>query len=271
MVPQRGLVCIQPRGEHRMPSNHADAHASNSAQSRALLTLREWIVSGELAGGERIAELPLVERLGVSRTPVRAALQRLAQEGLLQPLPHGGYVVRAFTARDIQDTIALRGLLEGTAARWAAERGTSAQALAGARDLLASLDALLAEPEWGDADLLAYGRLNDRFHEALLDMADSEPLRLELARMAQLPFSAPSSFVVGQQVSGLVRQRFGIAQDQHWQVLEAIEARQGARAEALMREHAQIAQRNLQESLAQQANSSQDGRHIARFLASSNT
>ncbi len=244
-----------------------DAQVAASAQARALVTLREWIVSGELVGGERIAELPLVERLGVSRTPVRAALQRLAQEGLLQSLPNGGYVVRQFTARDIEDTIALRGILEGTAARWAAERGAAASTLAAAKATLTELDQVLAAPVWDDEVLLAYGRLNDRFHDALLGMADSEALRMALARLAQLPFSGPSSFVLGQGISPLVQRRFGIAQDQHWQVLAAIEARQGARAESLMREHAQIAQRNLQDSLAQPSASSEDARQVARLLA----
>ncbi|HEX5737293.1 MAG TPA: GntR family transcriptional regulator, partial [Hydrogenophaga sp.] len=54
-----------------------------SAQVRALLQLRELVLSGELPGGSRIAEMAIVERLGVSRTPVRAALMRLEQEGLL--------------------------------------------------------------------------------------------------------------------------------------------------------------------------------------------
>lgn len=61
---------------------------------RAQLQLRELILSGELAGGSRIAELSMAEKLGVSRTPVRAALSRLEQEGLLEALPSGGYAVR---------------------------------------------------------------------------------------------------------------------------------------------------------------------------------
>lgn len=235
---------------------------------RALLTLREWIVSGEIAGGERIAELPLVERLGVSRTPVRAALQRLAQEGLLISLPHGGYVVRQFTAKDIADTIALRGILEGTAARWAAERGVGADQLAAAHGLLRELDEVVAfDGEWDQAQLLAYGRLNDAFHDALFAMADSEALRLEWERIGQLPFAASSSFVLGQRVSPQERHRFRMAQDQHGQVLAAIEARQGTRAEGLMREHAQIAQRNLQDALAATNQSRAEEHRVVRLLA----
>ena len=74
-------------------ADHAGAEGRNgteSAQVRALLKLRELILSGELAGGTRIAELAIVERIGVSRTPIRAALMRLEQEGLLEALPNGG-------------------------------------------------------------------------------------------------------------------------------------------------------------------------------------
>jgi GntR family transcriptional regulator of vanillate catabolism len=237
-----------------------------TAQARALTTLREWVLSGELKGGERIAELPLVERLGMSRTPVRAALQRLAQEGLLQSLPHGGYVVRQFTRGDIEDAIALRGVLEGTAARWAAERGASTSQQAQASALLDALDEVLRVETWGEAQWLSYGRSNAEFHDLLLDMADSEPLRLALQRLSSLPFAGPSSFVLGQAVSPAVRQRFVIAQDQHRQVLAAVAARQGSRAEALMREHAHIALRNLEESLAARG-SAQANAPVARLLA----
>eukprot|EP01137_Pigoraptor_chileana_P010309 Opistho-2@59728 len=117
-----------------------------SAQVRALLQLRELILSGELAGGSRIAELAIVERLGVSRTPIRAALMRLEQEGLLEALPNGGYVVQTFSERDIADAIELRGTLEGLLARLAAERGAPGVVLGEARQCLDRIDAVLAAP-----------------------------------------------------------------------------------------------------------------------------
>ena len=88
------------------PHPHDQAHehlppATESAQVRALLRLRELILSGELAGGTRIAELAVVERLGMSRTPIRAALVRLEQEGLLAALPNGGFVVQSFSESDV--------------------------------------------------------------------------------------------------------------------------------------------------------------------------
>src|SRR5512132_3325636 len=105
------------------------ADAGGSQAVKAQLRLREMILAGELPGGSRIAELAIVEKLGVSRTPIRAALVRLEQEGLLQALPNGGFAVRTFSERDVSDAIEMRGTVEGLAARLAAERGAPAVVL----------------------------------------------------------------------------------------------------------------------------------------------
>ncbi len=223
--------------------------ATESAQVRALLQLRELILSGELAGGSRIAELAIVERLGVSRTPIRAALMRLEQEGLLQALPNGGYVVQTFSERDIADAIELRGTLEGLLARLAAERGAPGVVLAEARDCLDRIDAVLAAPALDDEGFSAYVALNSRFHSLVWEMADSPTITRQLEKVLSLPFASPSGFVVVQAHSSRARDMLVVAQDQHRQVLEAIERREGARAEAIMREHSRLAQRNLQDVL----------------------
>ena len=98
------------------------AGEDTSQRWRALLRLREMLFKGEFQRGERLTELALVARLGVSRTPIRFALERLAQEGLLEASRSGGYVVREFTVSAVWDAIEVRGVLEGTAARPAAER-----------------------------------------------------------------------------------------------------------------------------------------------------
>jgi GntR family transcriptional regulator of vanillate catabolism len=226
------------------------AASGESVQVRALLQLRELILSGELAGGTRIAELAIVERLGVSRTPVRAALLRLEQEGLLQALPNGGYSVQSFTERDIADGIELRGTLEGLLARLAAERGAPAALLAQARQCLAHIDVALATPTLDDEKFSSYVALNSRFHGLLYDMAASPTIARQLERAASLPFASPSGFVVLQSHSSRARDMLVVAQDQHRQVLDAIEQREGARAEAIMREHSRLARRNLAEVLA---------------------
>jgi GntR family transcriptional regulator of vanillate catabolism len=74
----------------------------------ALLQLRDLILSGELAPGQRLQELAIVDRLGVSRTPVRAALVRLEEEGLVEAIPSGGYAVRAFSEQEVDEAIEKR-------------------------------------------------------------------------------------------------------------------------------------------------------------------
>jgi GntR family transcriptional regulator of vanillate catabolism len=89
----------------------ADSHIE-----RTVMRLRELVLTGEFGPGKRISEAPLTVRLGVSRTPIRLALERLAHEGLLEPYPTGGFIVRKFTLNDIWDVIEIRGMLEGGAA-----------------------------------------------------------------------------------------------------------------------------------------------------------
>ena len=72
---------------------------------------------------------------------------------------------------------------------------------------------------------------------------------MQTERVTNMPFASPSGFVVLEANSPGARDRLLVAQDQHWQVLDAIENREGTRAEALMREHSRIAQRNLREAL----------------------
>jgi GntR family transcriptional regulator of vanillate catabolism len=218
----------------------------------ALLQLRELILGGELSPNQRLSELAVVERLGVSRTPVRAALARLQEEGLVEAIPSGGYAVRAFSEQEVNEAIELRGVLEGLAARLAAEKGADAQALAALKVCLAQIDSLVASPELSQADFERYVELNEVFHEGLIALAESPLVAQQVARAAALPFASPSGFVMAQAVRPEARHILMIAQDQHRCVLEAIENREGARAEAIMREHARLARRNLDLALRDQ-------------------
>ena len=233
----------------RIPVPASDDGGGSQAV-KAQLRLREMILAGELPGGARIAELAIVERLGVSRTPIRTALVRLEQEGLLEALPTGGYAVRTFSEADVADAIELRGTIEGLAARLAAERGVAAVVLGEARACLDEIDRLLAPPALDDDAFSRYVALNQRFHGLVSEMAGSTVLARELERVVKLPFASPSGFVVMQADSPRARDMLVVAQDQHRQVLDAIERREGARAEAILREHSRLAQRNLRAVLA---------------------
>jgi GntR family transcriptional regulator of vanillate catabolism len=224
----------------------ADKTAAAPSQTlKAILSLRDLILTGGLAAGERLSELAIVERLGVSRTPVRAALMRLEEEGLVQALPAGGFVVRAFTETDIYDAIELRGKLEGLAA----ERGAPAEGLAAMKACVAQIDDLIGSGSI-DADMFSqYVDINAKFHVLLAELAGSTPVARQIERVMSLPFASPSAFVMAQTDLPEAQIVFAIAQDHHRSVVQAIERRQGARAESLMREHARLAHRNLQLAL----------------------
>lgn len=236
-------------GQASAPSE--DKPGPASAQAWAQMRLREMMLSGELPGGTRIAELTVVQKLGVSRTPIRGALMRLEQEGLLEALAHGGFAVKTFSERDIADAIELRGTLEGLLARMAAERGAPAVVLGEARACLQRIDQVLEPPALSEQAFGAYVALNERFHQLLAEMAASPVLQQQLERVVKLPFASPSAFVIARAQAPRARDALVVAQDQHHRVLEAIERREGARAEAIMREHSQLARRNLGEALAE--------------------
>jgi len=232
-----------------MARNDTDDSAGTSQTVRTQLKLRELIVGGELKPGSRIAELTLVERLGASRTPIRMALVRLEEEGLLEALPNGGFAVKDFSESDIHDAIEVRGTLEGLAARLAAERGIGSVLLADARDCLARIDDLLAPRELTEDSFSGYVEQNGRFHSLLAEMSGSDVVRRQLERAKTLPFASPNGFVMVQATGPDARDILVVAQQQHTSVIDAIVQREGARAEALMREHARIARHNLTQAL----------------------
>jgi GntR family transcriptional regulator of vanillate catabolism len=217
-----------------------------SQSDRAVVVLRELLVQGAFSPGERLTELSLVPQLGVSRTPVRHALTRLAHEGLLQRLPQGGFRVRGFTMQEIWNAIELRGTLEGAAARLAAERLDDPAALVPVKEVLAALDEIVPRSL---SEFVGYLPLNDRFHRAVWTLSGNQMLVDTLEYIVCLPFAAPSALVFGEAELPETRRAAELARSQHQAIVDAIEHRQGARAEAVAREHALIAWGNLQRAI----------------------
>ncbi len=229
-----------------------------SQTGRTLLTLRELLLKGEFRPGERLSELALVERLGVSRTPIRLALDRLAHEGLLEPSPSGGFVAREFTVADIWDSIEMRGVLEGTAARLAAERLADSAELRTIRGYQAQMDSIADRQMDSVAhhtieSFAVYMNLNEAFHSELTNLAKSPMLRRSLAYLTSLPFASPSAMVFARSKLPRAAEMVTIGQEQHHAILEAIDQRQGARAEYIAREHSQLARRNLESVLSDES------------------
>jgi GntR family transcriptional regulator of vanillate catabolism len=212
---------------------------------RAKLRLRELILEGGLKGGERLAELPLASQLGVSRTPLRLALAQLEHEGLLEAVPGGGFAVSTFTQQQVADAIDLRGVLEGMAARLAAERLQDSAELEAMHGCVAQMDALVRPDRVTIEAFERYVKLNARFHLLLTKLAKSRALESALAHVDALPFASPSAFVQVQAELPESHRILFVAQTQHRAMLEAIEEGEGSRAEAVAREHARLARRNL--------------------------
>jgi len=214
-----------------------------------LIQLREMILNGKLPPGERLLEVALVEQLEVSRTPIRAALVTLAQEGLLEQLPGGGYMVRSFTEMDIKDAIEGRGMVEGMAARIAAERGASSIGLNNLKSCVADIDDVLDNLHLDHEGIGRYLDLNELFHRQLIVLAESFVVERLWENVITLPFASHNAFVIANSEIDQSWKVFFVAQEQHRGLIEAIESREGTRAEALAREHAYLSLHTLRTAL----------------------
>lgn len=221
-----------------------------SQQARVLIALRDMVLRGEFSAGERLAEIPLAERLKASRTPVRIALVTLETEGLIEASPSGGYVVRRFTPREIADAIAVRANLEGMAARLLAEHGLPRKLALELRDLLEEGDRILASNgRIDDEASAAYIEMNNRFHQLIVEGAGNDTLIRAVELINRQPFASPSALMPMQGSDEEARRTLLIAHHQHHQIVTALANGQGARAQALAEEHGHIPEINLQLAL----------------------
>jgi len=207
------------------------------------------LLEGRFQPGERIREVPLAAELGVSRIPLRLVLERLAHEGLLSVRPTRGFVVQRFSTADIYDAIELRGLLEGMAARLAAEKvqdpGGTEKLQSFHNDLVRVVPKRKLTLEY----LEQFMELNGKFHAEILRLSDCRMLQRAMEHVCSLPFASPSAFVSRQYLAPESWDLFHIAIDQHQGIFDAIVNREAARAETLAREHARVARRNLESAL----------------------
>jgi DNA-binding GntR family transcriptional regulator len=186
--------------------------------------LRDLIIEGELAPGTRLNERALGERLGISRTPLREALRVLAAEGLVLLHPNRGAQVVRLSGDDIRESFEVMSGLEALSGELACRRITDAE--------VAEIKALTFEMLacHARADLPAYYRLNRRIHDQINRSARNTLLtqtyRMLNLRIQNLRFR-----------SNLERGKWNRAAREHLSMVEALEARDGARLSALLRTH----------------------------------
>ena len=218
-------------------------------QDKVLMQLRDLILRGEFLPGTRLAEQQLASRLNASRTPVRAALVTLEQEGLVEAHGTVGYVVRQFTAQEVADAIAVRGHLEGMAARLVAEHGLTRQLALELQSCLDEGDAVLAANPLAVEDYARYAAMNDRFHGLILAACGNKALQRAVALNDKLPFAPASAMLPMQGHLDRDRDWMLYAHRQHHMLVDALQHGQGERAQALAVEHTQVAQTNLRQAL----------------------
>ena len=207
--------------------------------------IRQMILQGQLKPGERLTESGLAEQLGLSRTPIRGVLPSLAAEGFLKAVGRRGFAVAEFSDRESFEALELRALLEGQAARMVARDGPSPELLAQLEDCLTQGDALFEGPVFDTEDRETYGEMNERFHTLIVEAAGSTLLASMVERLNHIPFVTPSSPVFDESQAQAIFTLLFRAHGQHHALVDAIRDRDGARAEAIFREHANAQRQSL--------------------------
>jgi GntR family transcriptional regulator of vanillate catabolism len=202
--------------------------------------LRARILSGELPPGARLREPDLAAAFGVSRFPVREALTALARDGLAEHEVNRGFAVRAFGRDEVAEAYEMRALLEGQAARIAAERGLSREAEHAMLAAVLAVDVLLVERRLpGEAEAAAWRAHNAAFHAHIHSAVPNRFFARAIAAVRRVP-------LVGHVLPGLYdRALLARFNAEHRAILEAVAARQGGRAEYLMREHVEHARQQM--------------------------
>lgn len=198
--------------------------------------LRRGILRGEYDGRARISEIGLARALRVSRTPVREALLRLEQEGLITRDGPRKLVVSSITPEEIGQIYPMVAALEGLAARLAAPRVTAADL----RELRA-LDARMGAAA-GRGNAPAFFDFNHAFHRVFIRRAENPYLEAEIGKF-RLRIRRFRVFLMN------IPGRMGTSADEHTAIVEALAARDPDRAEAAVRAHVASAERTLRQTL----------------------
>ncbi len=197
--------------------------------------IREGILSGEYYPAQRLVESRIARELGVGRHIVRLALERLQVEGLVVIEPNRGAAVARLTLEEALDILLAREVLEGAAARLAAERATPGQ-LARLSELVASMKEAVALREYN-----RYTQYNGLFHQVIYEACGSKkiPELIGVLRARMVSFQFRTVLVPGRAEQSL---------EEHRRILEALRQRDPQAAEEAMREHIATLRRVIAEA-----------------------
>jgi len=212
-----------------------------NAVDRAYEKIRAGILDGVLAPGSRLKEKTLVEYCGVSRTPVRDALRRLAAEDFVLIQPNQGAQVRSWDKEDLDDLFSLRALLEGYAARRAAKRITD-EGLKSLAVVVGQMSDILEADLPQEEKMSEFLRLNRAVHEPIWEASGSKRLISVLSNLVE-------QALVVHTVRHFTMDRIATSHRHHEDLLEALTARDEAWAESVMTNHIHAARSEVQAGL----------------------
>lgn len=191
--------------------------------------IRDQILSGERSGGEWLREDDLALTIGVSRTPVREALRRLASEGLVRHEPNRGVQVVSWEPADLDEIFALRSHLEPWGTGLAASRGNADIA-----DLRSLAEQMGTAARRSPPDLEAVTALNNQFHRSILEASGNARLASMVASIVQVP-------LVWRTFSHYSADDLARSLAHHHEIVEALAAGDALWAESVMRAHVRAA------------------------------
>lgn len=194
--------------------------------------LKNAILNGVYKPGESLIEMKLAKELGVSRTPIREAIRQLELEGLVSSIPNKGVIVEGVSPQDVEDIYSIRKMIEGLAARWAAEKITDAQL----KELKDILDLMEFYTEKGNVEKLS--ELDSRFHDIIFKASNSRPLESVLTNFHHFIQRAR---LVSVKASG----RAVHSLNEHRDIYEALQVHDTDTAEKAMIDHVGSARTNL--------------------------
>jgi DNA-binding GntR family transcriptional regulator len=208
-----------------------------NAADRAYACIRSGILDGTFPPNARLKETELVTHCGVSRTPVREALRRLAAEDFVTIQRNQGAQVKSWSSEDLDDLFALRALLEGYAAARAASHITPAQ-LQHIEGAITEMDTVLVEKGSQERKIAEFLRLNRVIHEQVWEAAGSERLITMLGRLVEQALMAHTA-------ARFSLERVAQSHHHHQELLLALSAHDAAWADAIMQNHIRAARHAL--------------------------
>ena len=208
------------------------------SDKRVLAVLHRMILDGKIKPGEKLTEVAVAQRFGVSRTPARLALRALEVEGLIKKREGRGFTVQDFDAGDVAQAYEVRAVLEGLAAGTMARTGLSQEAAARLEGALAQMDAALDGDLPLEARISGYEAGNIQFHETIMRDCGNPYVAFAFDRMKALPLLRLGTVVFDADKADQDLLRLRLGNMQHRIIYDAIRRGDPQRAETLMREHA---------------------------------